>query len=124
MTVARANDFSVIQLGNLSLDLRNYRVIVADRYVELTVQEQDVLGIFLRNPNRVIHYDNLTQELWGGASRPLTRHLNVLIHRLRAKIEGSWPYQLKTVRGRGYGLLTSALADESDDAGSEPRAGP
>jgi DNA-binding response OmpR family regulator len=92
-------------LGNLKLDLDTYRMSVAGRPVETTYYELELLRLLLDQPGRIIDYTEITQTLWGAADRGALRHLNVLVHRLRAKLADSSPYSIETVRGRGYGLL-------------------
>jgi DNA-binding response OmpR family regulator len=102
-------------LGNLSLNLDNYRVGVGSEVVNLTFHELELLRIFFAQPDRVISYDDITRLLWGNTHRPTLRHLNVLVHRLRAKLTDSRPYVIETVRGRGYGLLKSRDAENVND---------
>jgi len=49
------------------------------------------------------------------AADELTRHLNVLVHRLRSKLAGSYPYWIETVRGRGYGLLKAREVENGNE---------
>jgi DNA-binding response OmpR family regulator len=102
-----AEDEGISTLGNLSLNLNTYRVLVGSRVVNLTFHELDLLRIFFRQPDRVLPYDDITRFIWGNSQSATLRHLNVLVHRLRAKLTGSSPYSIETVRGRGYGLLKS-----------------
>lgn len=94
-------------LGNLSLNLDNYRVGVAGEVIDLTYSELELLRLFVASPDRVIPYQEITQQIWSDTQRSSLRHLNVLVHRLRAKLGASDPYVIETVRGRGYGLLKS-----------------
>ena len=104
----------VVSIGNLSLNLENYRVAIGGEIVDLTYHELELLRIFLDNPNRILSYESLAQQIWGNAERLTTRHLNVLVHRLRIKLTGSHPYVIETVRGRGYGLLKARDAEDTN----------
>jgi len=97
----------IITLGNLSLNLGNYRVTVDGLPVEVTYYEFELLRLLAAQHDRVVPYHSLSLSLWRGAGRSAIRHLNVITHRLRTKLAGSRPYVIETVRGRGYGLLTS-----------------
>jgi len=101
----------VLTLGNLSLNLDNFRVVVSDRVVDLTYSELELLHLFFSQPDRVIPYEELTRVLWSNDERGSIRHLNVLVPRLRNKLVGSDSYVIETVRGRGYGLLKSRAAE-------------
>lgn len=106
---------SVRTLGNLSLNLANYRVGIGHEVVDLTYHELELLRIFFDKPDRVIPYAEITQAIWGDSQRATTRHLNVLVHRLRSKLTASHPYVIETVRGRGYGLLKLRDAENVND---------
>ncbi len=97
---------AVITLGNLSLNLWNYRASVDGAAIGLTYQELELLRLLARNADRVVPFEVLERDLWQSAGRRETRRLNVLAFRLRAKLSASYPYRLETVRGRGYGLLS------------------
>lgn len=97
----------LLTLGNLSLNLDNFQVTVAAEPVQTTFQEFELLRFLMRNQDRIIPLDVLTSVLWPENDRKAVRRLNVVIHRLRAKLRSSAPYQLETVRSRGYGLIAA-----------------
>ena len=99
------NHQTVISIGNLSVNLDNYRVAISGDIVDLTYHEIELLHLLMENAGRILSYETLARSIWGNAERVTTRHLNVLVHRLRTKLAGSNPYWIETVRGRGYGLL-------------------
>ena len=106
---------SAIAVGNLAVNLDNFRVAIGGEIVDLTYHEMELLRLFLDNPNRILSYDTLARGIWGNAERLTLRHLNVLVHRLRSKLAGSHPYSIETVRGRGYGLLKAREAENSNE---------
>jgi DNA-binding response OmpR family regulator len=97
----------IITLGNLSLNLGNYRVTVDGLPIEVSYYEFELLRLLAVQHDRVVPYNSLSLSLWRGAGRSAIRRLNVITHRLRTKLAGSRPYVIETVRRRGYGLLTS-----------------
>mgnify|MGYP001237378906 CR=1 FL=1 len=101
---AESHSTDHIILGNLSLFLASYRVTVAGRLVQLTAREFDLLRVLSQQPDRIVPFEVLAEEVLGASDRPAIRHLNVLVHRTRAKLWGMDPYVLETVRFRGYGL--------------------
>jgi DNA-binding response OmpR family regulator len=103
----------VITLGNLSLNLSNFRLTVEGKPVALTFHELELLRLFIEQPDRVITYQFLCESLWGESTHAAVRHLNVLVHRLRTKLPRAHPYAIETVRGRGYGLLKAHEAEAS-----------
>jgi DNA-binding response OmpR family regulator len=94
-----------LSLGNLTLNLGSYSVCVNDQPVDLSVHEFEVLSILVHQPDRILPYAQLAEEVWKSSDRKHIRHLNVLIHRLRQKLTDSRPFAIHTVRGRGYGLV-------------------
>jgi DNA-binding response OmpR family regulator len=111
-------------LGNLSLNLDNYRVSIEGEQVELTFREFELLRILAEQPDKILAYDTLTSAVWGLSGRRAIRHLNVVVHGLRAKLAASRPYVIETVRGRGYGLLRAtapAGPAASASSGGRPR---
>jgi two-component system response regulator VicR len=95
----------VFELGNLRIDLDSYEVSVDGRPVTLTHQEFELLVMLAREAGRIHAYATLGQALWRSDGDNSLRRLNVAICRLRAKLAGSRPYRIETVRRRGYGLL-------------------
>ena len=103
----------VLILGNLTLNLSTFRLTMDGTPVALTYHELELLRLFFDQPDRVITYQSLCEGLWGESSHAAIRHLNVLVHRLRAKLPRTYPYGIETVRGRGYGLLKAHEAEAS-----------
>ena len=95
-----------IQLGNLSIDLATYEVRVNGVLVKLTPLEFDLLAYLARHQGTVIDVASLAKMAWlRGKGSP--NSLRVLVTRLRGKLRDSEPWQIITVRTRGYGLVAS-----------------
>ncbi len=93
----------------LRLDLTRRELIGADgSEIALTNAEYRLLEYFLRNPGRIIPRTELLSELGGDLSQYVDRTIDVLILRLRRKIEPvpSKPMHLQTRRGQGYIFVT------------------
>lgn len=106
---------NVFSLGNLSMNLDNYRFTIGGDVIDLSYHEVELLHVFAENANRVLSYEFLAEAIWRSSDRAAIRHLNVLVHRLRAKLAGSKPYWIETVRGRGYGLLAAPGMEKADE---------
>ena len=102
---SQATAEETLSLGNLEVDSSLFRLRIANRPVELSYFEFELMRMLSEQPDRVLPYDTLTNGLWSATGRNETRRLQVLVHRLRAKLVGSHPYNVETVRGRGYGLV-------------------
>ncbi len=77
----------------------------------LTISEAQLLMVFLRNANRVLSRDNLTDQLGRNrGSAQNDRGIDVLIGRLRRKIESNpkSPSIIETIRSGGY-ILNSEV---------------
>jgi DNA-binding response OmpR family regulator len=72
--------------------------------VGLTTGEFNLLRIFAEHPNRVMDRDRLLDLLKGYERSPFDRSVDVLVARLRAKIEDTTkdPRYIRTVWGQGY----------------------
>jgi two-component system, OmpR family, response regulator len=95
-------------LGALRLDMTRRELFgPGGEEIPLTNAEYRLLDYFLRNPGRVIPRTELLTELGNDLSLYMDRTIDVLILRLRRKIEPvpSKPVHLQTRRGQGYVLV-------------------
>ena len=71
---------------------------------DLTGSEFDLLSMFVRAPNRVLTRDQIMAQLRGRSWSPFERAVDMLVRRVRQKIEDdpSKPRLIKTVRSAGY----------------------
>ena len=90
--------------GGLKLDLEGRRVFIADREINLTAKEFDLLELLAKNPNKVYSRENLLNLVWGYDYPGDVRTVDVHIRRLREKIETvpSDPKYVHTKWGIGY----------------------
>jgi DNA-binding response OmpR family regulator len=80
--------------------------------ISLTNAEYRLLDFFLNRPNEIISRVDLLAEIGSDLTRYMDRTIDVLILRLRRKIEDnpSKPVHLQTRRGQGYIFVTEAKA--------------
>jgi two-component system OmpR family response regulator len=96
---------SRLEVGDLSLDLSRREVRRGERRIELQPREYSLLEYLLRNAGMVVSKTMILEHVWDYHFDPQTNVVDVLVHRLRAKIdEGFEPKLLHTVRGVGYVL--------------------
>ncbi|HTT79297.1 MAG TPA: response regulator [Stellaceae bacterium] len=77
--------------------------------VRLTTGEFDLLAAFIRNANQVLSRDRLLDLTRKGEAGPFDRTIDVLVGRLRRKLEDTPnPTLIKTVRSGGY-IFTPAV---------------
>ncbi|MBW3244513.1 response regulator transcription factor [Epibacterium sp. DP7N7-1] len=94
-----------IAFGTLRIDVQSRRLLDAEgEEIPLTNAEYRLLEYFAKNPDRVIPRPELLEELGSDMQRYVDRTIDVLILRLRRKIEKvpSKPVHLQTRRAQGY----------------------
>ena len=91
--------------GDLSLDLVRREVIRNGRKIDLQPRELSLLEYLLRNANRVLTKTMIMEHIWSYNIDPQTNVVDVLVCRLRNKIDKEFPDKMiRTVRGIGYVL--------------------
>lgn len=98
-----------VKLGDLIVDLGARAVRAADGdEVPLTSGEFDLLAALLEAPGRALSRDHLLDRVYGRSATPFDRAIDMLVSRLRRKIEPDPenPSLIKTVRNAGYILAT------------------
>ena len=94
---------SVIRIADLEVDLGSRRVERAGRSIELTAKEFALLEFFLLHAGQVVDRAAITAHVWDDNHDPFTNVLEVLVRRLRRKIDdGFEPKLIHTLRGAGY----------------------
>ena len=91
--------------ADLTLDLASRRVHRGAKRIELQAKELVLLEYLMRNAGRVLSKTMILQHVWDYAFDPQTNVVDVLVSRLRAKIDRDFPLKLvHTIRGVGYVL--------------------
>jgi DNA-binding response OmpR family regulator len=97
---------SVLQAGQIHMDLRTRRVQRDGRDVVLTAREFYLLEYLMRHPDQVLSREQILNAVWGFDFDPGTKVLEVYIGYLRRKLcEHGGDDPIETVRGAGYRLL-------------------
>ena len=99
-----APEVTVLQHGDVSLDLRTRRASVDGRTVELSAREFALAEMFWRNPGQVLSREQLLSHVWGYDFDPTSNVVDVYVGYLRKKLGASL---IQTVRGMGYRLSAS-----------------
>jgi DNA-binding response OmpR family regulator len=95
-----------IAVGHLTIDAATMEVTVDGKLIPLTTSEFGLLHALAQRAGRVLAREQLLQLVHGTADEAFDRSIDVIISRLRAKIEvdPKVPRLLKTIRGVGYML--------------------
>jgi two-component system OmpR family response regulator len=94
-----------LALGDLTLDLLTRNVQRGSTAIELRPREFSLLEYLMRNPAKVLSKTMILSHVWGYNFDPSTNVVDVLVSRLRDKIDRPFAKKLlHTVRGVGYVL--------------------
>jgi two-component system OmpR family response regulator len=94
---------SRLTVGRLSLDLITREVRSGGEPIELQPREFALLEYLMRNPNRVVTKTMILEHIFDFSFDPQTNVVDVLIHRLRSKVDPDRT-MIHTTRGVGYVL--------------------
>jgi DNA-binding response OmpR family regulator len=94
-----------LELGPLTLDLLTREVKRGDVPLDLRPREYALLEYLMRNGGRVVSRTAILSHVWGYNFDPHTNAVDVLVSRLREKLDRDFDAKLlHTVRGAGYVL--------------------
>ena len=101
----RAPEPTTLTVADLSLDLLTRRVTRAGKPIDLRPREFALLEYLMRNPGHVVSKTMILSHVWEYNFDPQTNIVDVLVSRLREKIDKPFEHKLlNTVRGVGYVL--------------------
>jgi DNA-binding response OmpR family regulator len=97
-----------LRVGALSMDLLKREVSWEKRKLELRPREFALLEYLMRHAGEVVSKTILLEHIWGYHFEPQTNVVDVLVCRLRKKLEAeSGAEIIRTLRGMGYVLQDS-----------------
>jgi two-component system OmpR family response regulator len=99
----RAPEATRLAAGDVQLDLVTREVLVGGRPVELQPREFTLLEYLLRHAGRPVTKTMILEHVWDYSFDPQTNVVDVLVHRLRAKVDPEHR-RIETMRGVGYVL--------------------
>lgn len=106
--IRRANhesDPTRFAVGDLALDLLTREVSRGDVKIDLQPREFALLELLMRHNGQVISKTMIIEQVWGYSYDPMTNIVDVLVSRLRNKIDRDFDTKLiQTYRGVGYAL--------------------
>ncbi len=102
-----------VHLGNLVIDFDRADAWVEGWPVGLTYFELELLTMLARQAGKLVSREKLSSILSLNPATENSTGLNVHICRLRRKIRNSYPWEIITVRRRGYMLQTNEQTGNS-----------
>ena len=103
----RTDQVLKLKYADLEMDLVTHRVMRANRAIDLSAKEFDLLEYLLRNSDNIVSRKMLARDVWHETDRvtPIDNVIDVHITRLRKKVDQPFGKQLiQTVRGVGFVL--------------------
>ena len=108
-----------LAFDGIEIDLERRQVLRMGSAVELTGTEFELLALLASEPQKVFSRDDILNRLRGHEAELYTRAVDILVSRLRKKLE---PLDcIKTLRNAGYAFCGRAL--ECRRHAAEPRTG-
>jgi two-component system KDP operon response regulator KdpE len=103
-TKAASDTMSVIEFGDVKIDLVHRSVTRAGQSLRLTPLEYRLLIHLTSHPNRVLTHQQLLRAVWGPSHADDTHYVRIYMGHLRGKLEAepSQPRHLVTELGVGY----------------------
>ena len=97
-----------LSVADLSMDLLTREVTRAGQRIELQAREFSLLEFLMRNTGRAVTKTMILEHVWDYSFDPQTNVVDVLVHRVRSKVDRDFPTKLiQTIRGVGYVLKPS-----------------
>jgi DNA-binding response OmpR family regulator len=97
-----------LEVGDLSMDLLRREVKREETELYLQPREFALLEYLMRNAGRVVSKTMIIEHVWGYDFDPLTNIVDVLVSRLRNKVDRGFAKKvIQTHRGVGYALKNS-----------------
>ncbi len=105
---SRIVDPTSLTVGDLSIDLLTRNVVRGSERIDLQPREFSLLEYLMRNAGRVVSKTMILERVWGYNFDPQTNVVDVLISRLRSKVDREFEKKMiHTIRGVGYVLKAS-----------------
>lgn len=105
---SRTTEPGALQVADLKLDLLSRKVARRGEKIELNPREFTLLEYLMRSAGRVVTKTMILNHVWDYSFDPQTNVVDVLICRVRNKVDkGFEPKLIRTVRGMGYVLEAS-----------------
>jgi DNA-binding response OmpR family regulator len=94
---------SIIEMGNMKIDLDKHTVIRDDKIIHLTRKEYSLFEYLIRHRGQITSRGIIMEHVWNADSDPFSNTVEAHILNLRKKIhtEGE-PDIIKNIPGRGY----------------------
>lgn len=101
----RSEEDWILKRGDVTVDFQRRQAWVGGEEVPITRREIEVLARIASSHGRAVAREDLLEEVWGEANEEAAASLEVMVSRLRRKLErGGRVAVIRTIRGHGYAL--------------------
>ncbi|MBM0744803.1 response regulator transcription factor (plasmid) [Phormidium sp. CLA17] len=95
-----------LQAGNLTLNYGTHAVVRQDangdrQVIPLTIKEFQLLEYFMKNSNKIVNREQITNQLWETGTEPISNVVAAQVRLLRRKLEDEGSV-IETIYGVGY----------------------
>jgi len=110
VSIEKERNSDKLRYGSLVVDKQARSVELNDELLDISSSEFDVLWLLAERAGDTVTRDELTQLLRGFDYDGFDRTVDLVVSKLRKKLQDnpSQPYRIKTVWGKGYLLVKSA----------------
>lgn len=101
------------QVGNVEVRPAEFQVLIDGQRTGLTVREFELFSLLAARPDTVIQRPEIYSAIWGGDMPHRNRSVDVLIRKIRSKLESTapdWRF-IHTHFGIGYRFTPERLAE-------------
>jgi DNA-binding response OmpR family regulator len=114
----RGKEVSTLAAGDLAMDRAARTVSLAGAAVAFSPKEFGVLEYLLAQADRAVSREELSEHVWDRGFDPASNTLDVIVYRVRKKIDGQRSDRLlHTVPGVGYLLSSTRRAERGGESG-------
>lgn len=111
---AAGSSLTLLQNGNVTVNLVSRETLRSGEPVELTAREFALLTYLLRSPGQMFTRAQICEHVWNYHFDPGTNLVDVYVQRLRRKLEAPGePSLIETIRGVGYRARAAAPAEKT-----------
>lgn len=95
-----------LEIGSFVMDLDEYTARLNGEEISLTIREFNILYKLLSYPKKTFSRQQLMNEFWDAGTTSGTRTVDVYMTKLRAKLADCDDFEIQTVHGLGYKVVT------------------
>jgi DNA-binding response OmpR family regulator len=112
-SAARPSDEEEYRVANIEVRPAEMQALIGERRVGFTVREFQLFSLLSRRLDRVVTRPEIYELMWGGEMPRRSRSVDVLVRKVRGKLEvaaPSWRY-IHTHFGIGYRFAPERISD-------------